>query len=132
LSVCQNPPELPPQLPSWQINRAFEYMNRQNKSTFSLPELCSEVGSSPSRFISLFHNSTRLTPSLFYNKLMMIKSQVLLARPEASTKEVAGELGFKKTSHFCALFHKLCGVTPTAYQRLGKGAWINAFGPSVQ
>ncbi len=132
LSVGQNPPELPPQLPSWQINRAFEYMNRQNKGTFSLPELCSEVGSSPSRFSSLFRNSTRLTLSLFYNKLMMIKAQALLQSPGASTKEVAGELGFKKTSHFCALFHKICGMTPTAYQRLGKNASINAFGPSVQ
>jgi AraC-like DNA-binding protein len=132
LSVRQNPLELPPQLPSWQINRAFEYMNCHKKSTFSLPELCSEVGSSPSRFISLFRNSTRLTPSLFYNKLMMIKAQMLLQTAGASTKEVAGELGFKKASHFCALFHKICGMTPTAYQRLEKNASINVFGTSVQ
>jgi AraC-like DNA-binding protein len=118
LTIGQDEPDLPPQLPSWQMNRAFDYMNCHNKSTFSLPELCSEVGSSPSRFIPLFRNSTQLTPSLFYNKLMMIKAQMLLQTPGASTKDVAGELGFKKASHFCALFHKLCGMTPTAYQGL--------------
>lgn len=132
LSVYQNPPELPPQLPSWQINRAFEYMNGHNKRTFSLPELCSEVGSSPSRFISLFRNSTQLTPSLFYNKLIMIKAQMLLQNPGASTKEVADELGFKKVSHFCAVFHKICGVTPTAYQRLERSRSISLLSPSAQ
>lgn len=118
LATSKDQPELSPQLPSWQMNRAFEYMNGHNKSTFSLPELCSEVGSSPSRFIPLFRNSAQLTPSTFYNKLMMIKAQTLLQVPGASTKEVAGTLGFKKASHFCALFHKICGMTPTAYQRV--------------
>jgi AraC-like DNA-binding protein len=118
LAISKDQPELSPQLPSWQMNRAFEYMNSHNKSTFSLSELCSEVGSSPSRFIPLFRSSTQLTPSTFYNKLMMIKAQTLLQTSGASTKEVAGALGFKKASHFCALFHKICGMTPTSYQRL--------------
>jgi AraC-like DNA-binding protein len=108
--------QLPPQLPSWQITRAFEYMNQHNKSNFSLPELCSEVGSSLSRFIPLFRNSTQLTPSLFYNKLVMVKAQMLLQASGFSTKEVAYTLGFKKVSHFCVLFHKICGLTPTAFQ----------------
>jgi AraC-like DNA-binding protein len=118
LTISQDQPELPPQLPSWQLNRAFEYMNCHNKSTFNLPGLCTEVGSSSSRLIPLFRNSTRLTPSFFHNKLMMNRAQTLLQAPGASTKEVAGELGFKTASHFCALFHQICGMTPTAYQRL--------------
>jgi AraC-like DNA-binding protein len=132
LTVSQNQSELPPQLPSWQMNRAFEYMNCHIKSTFSLPELCSEVGSSPSRFIPLFRNSTRLTPSVFYNKLVMTKAQRLLQAPGASTKEVAGELGFKKASHFCAMFHKICGATPSAYQRLEKDSSTGPFSLSTQ
>jgi AraC-like DNA-binding protein len=131
LRARHNPPNLPPQLPSWQINRAFEYMNRHQKNTFSLPQLCSEVGSSPSRFISLFRNSTRLTPSFFYNKLMMIKAQTLLQTPGASTKDVAGELGFKKASHFCAMFHKISGVTPGVYQRHERGRSLGSFSLST-
>jgi len=107
-------------------------MNGHNKSTFNLPELCSEVGSSTSRFISLFRNSTRLTPSVFYNKLVMTKAQRLLRVPGASTKEVGGELGFKKASHFCALFHKICGVTPGAYQRLESSRSLGPFTFSMQ
>jgi AraC-like DNA-binding protein len=132
VTIRQDLPELPPQLPSWQMNRTFEYMNCHTKSTFSLPELCSEVGSSPSRFIPLFRNSTQLTPSLFYNKLIMIKAQSLLRNHGVSTKEVAGELGFKKASHFCALFHKLCGVTPTAYQRLERGGSVGGFNSGLE
>jgi AraC-like DNA-binding protein len=130
LTIRQDESQLLPQLPSWQMNRAFEYMNCHSKSTFSLPELCSEVGSSASRFIPLFRNSTQLTPSVFYNKLLMIKAQMLLKTPGASAKDVAGVLGFKKASHFCALFHKICGMTPTSYQRVEESR--NTFGPSIQ
>lgn len=106
------------QLPSWQMSRALEYMNDHAKSNFSLGELCSEVGSSPSRFIPLFRNSTQLTPHLFFNKLLMLKAQKLLSATNCSIKEVALELGFKRISHFTALFHKMCGMTPAIYQQL--------------
>jgi hypothetical protein len=47
----------PRQLPSWQMVRALEYMNARGKSKFSLAELCTDLGTSTSRFIQLFKNS---------------------------------------------------------------------------
>ena len=130
LSVGMGQLDLPPQLPSWQMNRAFEYMNCHAKSIFSLLDLCSQAGSSSSRFIPLFRNSTQLTPSHFYNKLLMSKAQTLL-ESGASTKEVATQLGFKKVSHFCVVFHKFCGTTPTGYQRIEEAKVGSPCSPAV-
>src|SRR5579872_320277 len=65
----------PRQLPSWQMIRTLEYMNARGKSKFSLAELCSEVGTSTSRFIQLFKNSvSSMSPHVYYNRLIVGKA----------------------------------------------------------
>ncbi|HEY7304614.1 MAG TPA: AraC family transcriptional regulator [Bryobacteraceae bacterium] len=106
--------DLPPQLPWVQMHRATEFMNSHGKNSFRLTDLCADVGVSPSRFISLFKNSSGISPHFYYNSLLVLKARRLLQIERASTKEAAYALGFKNVSHFCALFHQLTGVTPRA------------------
>jgi len=107
---------LPRQLPCWEMNRVMEYMNTHGKNSFSLAELCSTIGSCPSRFIVLFRNSTQLNPHIYYNRLLVKKAQILLRSGRPPIKEVAYSLGFQDVSHFCELFKKVSGMTPRAYQ----------------
>ena len=76
------------QLPSWQMVRALEYMNARGKSSFSLVELCSTVGTGATRFIQLFKNSVSngMSPHLFYNHLIVSKAKRLLREPTFSVK----------------------------------------------
>jgi AraC-like DNA-binding protein len=109
---------LPRQLPSWQMVRAFEYMNACGKSSFKLSDLCSTAGTSASRFIQLFKNSVSLgqSPHEVYNQLLMSKAKRFLANPSSSVKEVSFELGFQNESHFCRVFRSYTGTTPGSYR----------------
>jgi len=112
------PQSLSHQLPVWQMNRAMDYMNARGKKNFSLSELCAEVGSSRSRCIALFRNSTQLTPGAYFNIVLMKKAQMLLHLEDCSVKQVAYELGFQNVSHFCSLFQNVIGMTPKTYELL--------------
>jgi AraC-like DNA-binding protein len=113
------PPE-PRQLPSWQMVRALEYMNARGKSKFSLAELCSEIGTSTSRFIQLFKNSvSSMSPHVYYNRLIVEKAQKLLLGTNLPVKEVAYELGFQNESHFCKVFRACTGTPPGAFREQG-------------
>jgi AraC-like DNA-binding protein len=104
------------QLPYWQMAKANEYMNECGKSNFSLSEICSMIGSSPSRFIRLWKNSTSLEPHIYYNRILMEKARMLLRTGQSSVKAIAGHLGFQNASHFCTFFRSLSGMSPRAYQ----------------
>ena len=100
------------QLPSWQMVRTLEYMNARGKSTFSVAELCVEIGTSTSRFIQLFKNSvSSMSPHAYYNCLIIDKAQKILTTSDLSVKAIAYDLGFQNESHFCKVFRACAGVT---------------------
>jgi len=111
-------PAIPRQLPSWQMVRALEYMNVCGKNNFKVTDLCSNAGTSVTRFIELFKNSvtTRMTPHAFYNHLLITKAKQHLTDPACSVKEVSFELGFQNESHFCKVFRSCSGTTPGSYR----------------
>lgn len=107
----------PRQLPSWQMVQALEYMNARGKSKFSLAELCTDLGTSTSRFIQLFKNSVgSVSPHVYYNRLIVEKAQKLLVSSDRAIKEIAYELGFQNESHFCKVFRSCAGTTPGSYR----------------
>ena len=107
----------PRQLPSWQMVRALEYMNARGKSKFSLAELCTDLGTSTSRFIQLFKNSVgSVSPHVYYNRLIVKKAQKLLITSDLAIKEIAYELGFQNESHFCKVFRSCTGTTPGGWR----------------
>jgi AraC-like DNA-binding protein len=106
--------KLAPQLPWLHMHKAMEFMNAYGKGVFRLSDLCTEVGVSHSRFNPLFKNSAGTNPHSFYNHLLVLKARRLLQNEQRSIKDVAYTLGFKNVSHFCALFHKLTGSSPTS------------------
>jgi len=129
-TIARTRSQLPAQLLHWELTRAVEYMNTHGNCTFSLTELCSEIGCSSSRFVPLFKNSTGLTPHTFFNKILIERARGLLGSSEYSIKEVAYELGFRNLSHFYGVFHNLSGMTPKTYQALEKAKTTAGSKPS--
>jgi AraC-like DNA-binding protein len=117
-TIVETSTALSSQLPYWQMAKANEYMNQCGKSSFSLSGICSMIGSSPSRFIRLWKNSTSLEPHTYYNRILIEKARMLLRAGHSSVKEIADQLGFHNASHFCTFFRSLSGTTPTGYQML--------------
>jgi AraC-like DNA-binding protein len=103
-------------LPSFEMVRTIEIMNSYGKRAFSLPRLCFELGTSPSRFVQLFNKSTDASPLAFFNRLLIRKAKHLLGGSDLSIKEVACALEFQSDSHFCNLFRDISGVSPMQFR----------------
>jgi AraC family transcriptional regulator len=93
-------------------------MSGCQKKEFNLSELCGMIGTSASRFVPLFRNSTSLNTHVYFNKLIADRAQRLLKAGECSVKETAYELGFQNSSHFCRFFRSMVGTTPRNVQLL--------------
>ena len=106
------------QLPVWEMNRAMEYMSSHGKTDFSQAELCSKVGTSHSRFVPLFRNSTGLNPHVYFDQLLMEMAKHQLSSEPCQIKTVAYELGFQDVSHFCKVFRHVIGTSPRQYQQI--------------
>jgi AraC family transcriptional regulator len=108
------------QLLATEMVRAIEHMNDCPKSKFSLQSTCAVIGTSQSRFVSLFSASTGSSPLVFYNHILIQKAKHLLVQSDISIKEVAFALEFHSESHFCNLFRSIAGVSPTVFRGNGK------------
>ena len=106
------------QLPVWEMNRAMEYMTSHGKTDFSQAELCAVVGTSHSRFVPLFRNSTGLNPHVYFDQLLMEMAKHQLSNEPCQIKTVAYELGFQDVSHFCKVFRHVVGTSPRKYQQM--------------
>jgi AraC-like DNA-binding protein len=100
--------------------RTIEHMNDCPKRSFSLHTLCMSIGTSQSRFVSLFNASTGSSPLVFYNRILIQKAKHLLVQSDLSIKETAFILNFQSESHFCSLFRSITGVPPSAFRTAGK------------
>jgi AraC-like DNA-binding protein len=107
-------------LHAFEMVRAIEHMNNCPKSSFGLQSLCAAIGTSQSRFVSLFSASTGSSTLVFYNYILIQKAKHLLVQSSASIKEVAFTLEFQSESHFCNLFRSVAGISPTAFRDGGK------------
>jgi AraC-like DNA-binding protein len=100
--------------------RTIEHMNDCPKRSFSLQTLCTTLGTSQSRFVSLFNASTGSSPLVFYNRILIQKAKHLLVQSDLSIKETAFILDFQSESHFCSLFRSIAGSPPSAFRSAGK------------
>lgn len=120
-TVIEPQPSLPPQLPAWQMIKAMHYMSAHGKAEFNLAELCAGIGSSPSRFIPLFRNSTGVNPHVYFNQFLIRRACKMLCTGSHSVKEVAYELGFQNPGHFCRVFRSIAGATPKSFRSACSG-----------
>jgi AraC-like DNA-binding protein len=113
-------PPLPRILPIWEMTEVMEYIYSHRKNSFSLEELCAIVGTSYSRLIPLFRNSTGLNPHAYFDRILIKKAQLLLQHERYPVKEAAFELGFEDVSYFCRIFRSLVGISPNTFRQMGE------------
>lgn len=80
-------------------------------------ELADRCGCSAPHFQRLFLNYFGVSFQARQTELRLIKAKELLTDNNAAIKDIADRSGFKQFSHFCRLFKKEFGVTPSAYRR---------------
>ena len=83
---------------------------------WSVAEMASQVGLSPSRFYSVYHSAygTSPTSDLIYARINAAK-EMLLSSPKTIT-EISESLGYNNVTHFMRQFHNITGTTPKKFR----------------
>ncbi len=108
-----------PRLPSdFRIRRAMDYLRANVGGEFDMDALAREAGLSRAHFFRLFHETTHLTPGVYFNVLRMEGAIQGLAQPGESVAILSDRLGFSAQSHFTRFFRNHLGIPPSEYRRV--------------
>jgi AraC family transcriptional regulator len=103
-------------LAPYRMKRVNEFVQTHIEKEITLSELAEVAGLSPSHFCSLFRKTLNTTPHQFVLGCRIQHAKTLLAKPESSILDVALASGFRTHQHFSRIFHRLAGVSPSAYR----------------
>ena len=103
-------------LPRHVLRRIIERM-RSFSSDLSLQSLANESGYSRVHFIRMFKAATGYSPHNYLLSLKLERARELLKNPSMSLIDIALDCGFSSHSHMSRIFHRIVGVTPSAYRR---------------
>jgi len=103
-------------LPRHVLRRIIERM-RCFSCDLSLQTLANESGYSRVHFVRMFRAATGYSPHNYLLNLKLERARELLRNPSISLIDIALDCGFSSHSHMSRFFHKLVGVTPSAYRR---------------
>ena len=103
-------------LPGHLLRRVIDRM-RCFDCDLSLEALANESGYSRVHFVRMFKAATGHSPHNYLLNLKLERARELLKNPATALIDVALECGFASHSHMSRIFHKIVGVTPSAYRR---------------
>ena len=103
-------------LPGHVLRRIVERMQHFD-GDLSLQALANESGYSRVHFVRMFKAATGYSPHNYLLNLKLERARELLKDPSMSLIDIALDCGFSSHSHMSRFFHKVVGVTPTAYRR---------------
>lgn len=95
----------------------FTYVNENYTYIKNLKEVAESFQISESYLFKLYQNEYGMTPKTYINKLKIKNICHSLKYSEATVKSIAAAYGFESYEHFCRVFKKEMGCTPTEYRR---------------
>jgi AraC family transcriptional regulator len=99
------------------LRRIQELVQANMEGELTLHEMSQSVGLSTAHFSQLFRQSTGESPHQFVLRQRVERAKEMLQAAEMRVLEVAVACGFKTQQHFARVFRRVCGVSPTEYQR---------------
>jgi AraC family transcriptional regulator, L-rhamnose operon regulatory protein RhaS len=90
-------------------------------SPFSVARFSAQAGLTADHFGNLFRESTGYGPMDYFQRRRIHRACQLLLSPGLSATEVALDAGFSDAPHFCRMFKRHTGMTPTQYRRIYGG-----------
>jgi AraC family transcriptional regulator len=87
-------------------------------SAILVEELAALCRLSRRHFFRLFRQTTGMAPVAYITARQIARAKDMLEAPDAVTKRIAHDCGFRTASAFSAAFRREVGMTPRAFQRL--------------
>lgn len=104
------------------VGDAIQFMKAslgdKDRANLSLEDLCAEVGSSKSHFISIFEEVTGTTPHHFLASLRIQRAKELLLATAESVTEIAFDVGYESFPTFSRTFSEYVGLSPLEFRRM--------------
>lgn len=80
-------------------------------------EVCSHIGLSQAYLNRIFKEYEGVTVSRYLLDLRMFVARKMLQDTDRPLKDISGAVGFHDFGHFCRVFKKLTGMTPSEFRR---------------
>lgn len=106
------------QLTHWQRRRVLDHVETHLDGAVSADTMARSAGLSVSHFTRAFRATFGTTPYAYVLQSRMDRAKRMLIQGVESLSQVALASGFSDQAHFCKLFKRMNGVTPTAWLRL--------------
>ena len=100
------------------IRPSMEYLESHYQDCdLDVDTLAAASGISAIYFRKIFTGLYRLPPAKYLQNIRIEKAKELLISDYRSVGEVAAVVGFSSIYHFCKIFKKMTGCTPTEYAK---------------
>jgi len=100
------------------INRITKYIDTHLSDSITLEEVAQAVYLTPNYLSEYFKNKTGTNFKNYVLQRRMDRATNLLRRSNCRIQEIASQCGYTDFKHFCKVFKKSIGVTPTEFRRI--------------
>jgi len=105
-------------LAPWQVRRVTEYIEENLSATIRLQDLAGIARLSHSHFCRAFKESLGQPAHAYVMSRRVQRAQGLMLGTREPLSQIAALCGMADQAHFCKLFRRLVGETPTAWRRV--------------
>ncbi len=98
------------------INKITKYIRSHISEPIKTSDIADYLGKNRVTITTEFKNKTGINLSDFINLKKIQEAEELLYETNNSLASISNFLGFSSQSHFCKVFKKFTGVTPTEYR----------------
>ena len=108
------------------LRRAKDLVDREYARPLDVAALARVAHASPAHFSRRFKAAYGETPHQYVLTRRVERAQELLRNTDTSVTDICLEVGFQSLGSFSSAFHRVAGMTPTAYR-----ATVAGFPPAV-
>ena len=98
------------------VDRILHYIAQHYTERLDLPGLSTRFYLSQNQLIRVVRDRTGYTPHEYLIRLRLAKACEMLQCTDLSVREIGNAVGYDNSSHFCAAFRRLFGITPAKYR----------------
>jgi AraC-like DNA-binding protein len=105
------------QPPKW-LRIAKEHLTENYAAPFRHEQLAQSAGVHPAHFARQFQHWYEMSAGEYVRQLRVKAAQMRLRETGETILTIAMDLGFSDQAHFCKVFRRHTGLTPSAFRRL--------------
>lgn len=104
-------------LTQWRLKRIRAYIDAHIDEPLRLAELAAVVGLSRMHFAAQFRAATGMAPHAYVVSRRINRAKILMTTTDSALVSVALDAGFQSQAHFCAIFKRQTGMTPSRWRQ---------------